>query len=258
MIEKSSPNAISIATLHAPKLDAYSIHQDGKILHVWDAVFIRVLSKVFQVPYKILIPADGEWGKKPPDGNWTGLIGMIHRSQADLAVGGIALTTERLQAADFSYPYVISEMSFVTDKPKPVPTTLALFYPFSWTLWISVMTAFLFSSFFYFILTLRKRAFGKVMLMIFGSVLGQFIPLKVKERSQRLFLSMWLISIFVITNSYKGRLLSFLSFPSVTGIRNIADLARAAEQNVIQRKVIPSYKLLLSQICEHGDLLGNA
>ena len=45
---------------------------------------------------------------------------------------------------------------------------------------------------------------------------------------------MWLISIFVITNSYKGRLLSFLSFPSVTGIRTIADLATAAEQNSIK------------------------
>ena len=179
MIEKCSPNVISVATFHAAKLDVYSIHQDDKILHVWDAVLIRLLSQVFQVPYKILIPADGEWGKKPPSGNWTGLIGMIRRSEADLAVGGLTLTMKRLQAVDFNYPYIISELSFITDKPKPVPTNLALFYPFSWILWISITAAFLFSSFLFFILTFRKRAFEKVLLLMFGSVIGQSIPLKI-------------------------------------------------------------------------------
>ena len=60
MKERCSSNVISVAALHAPELDVYSILQDDKILHVWDAVLIRLLSQVFQVPYKVLVHADGE------------------------------------------------------------------------------------------------------------------------------------------------------------------------------------------------------
>ena len=233
MEEYCQPKVITVAALNRTKSDTYSILQDERKIHVKDAVFIRILSKVFHVPYKVLIPSDGEWGRKLPDGNWTGLIGMVHRSEADLAVGGITLTHERFQALNFSYPYLFTDMTFITDKMKPIATSSALFYPFSWKLWILIIIAFFTFLFLFFHFILKKETFQSVLVMLFGSLFGQSIRFKAQKISHRLIFIMWLVFIFVLTYSYKGVILSFMTFPSLSGIRDIQDLAKAAQQNSV-------------------------
>lgn len=44
---------ISVASIAAPKLDAFSIETHGKTIHVYDSNFIRLLSQVFGEPYEI-------------------------------------------------------------------------------------------------------------------------------------------------------------------------------------------------------------
>ena len=230
MLEKCKLSVINVATNEAPKVPVYSIFENGKFIYVWDAILIRILSQVFRVPYKILLPPDGEWGKKLPDGNWTGLIGMVERSEVDLAVGGILITEERLQAVSYSYPNLFSVATFMTDKPKPVTSNLALFHPFfvmMWSLIISVVSFLLFFAIF------KKERMQRIMFEVFGSFFGQPIHLKVEKLSIKLLLSAWLFFVFVLINCYKAVYSSFLSFPSVTGIRTIEDLAIAADQNKV-------------------------
>ena len=54
MTENCSIKVLSVASSVAPNMSIYSIMQDGKIVYARDAVFIRLLSQVFRVPYKIL------------------------------------------------------------------------------------------------------------------------------------------------------------------------------------------------------------
>lgn len=233
MKENCAKNIISVASLPAPKYELYSVLKKGELLHVWDAVLIRLLSEVFRVPYQVLIPPDEEWGKMLPDGNWTGLIGMVKRSEADLAVGGIALLDKRFHAVTFSYPYLFSKMTFMTDKPKPLSTSLALIYPFSLKLWILIAITIFSVSYILFIVTNRKQAFQSVLFKVFGLLLEKAVRIRVLKKSIGLLLSTWLLFIYVVTSSYKALLLSFLSIPTLTGIQNIADLSKAAEQNSV-------------------------
>ncbi|GIZ01608.1 acetoacetyl-CoA synthetase [Caerostris extrusa] len=42
-----------------------------------------------------MIPEDGEWGRLKEDGNWTGIIGLVHSNKADVAIGHLTITPSR-------------------------------------------------------------------------------------------------------------------------------------------------------------------
>lgn len=84
-------------------------------------------------------------------------MGMVHRSEVELAVGGIALAEKRLQDVNFSYLYQISDCTFLTDKPKPTSMTLTLIYAFSEILWILIILVVLLLPFLLFLLVHRKK-----------------------------------------------------------------------------------------------------
>ena len=138
MNENTTQSTISVATLTARKLNSYSIISQGEIIYVFDANLIRLLSKIFQASYKILIPSDEAGGVKVPNGNWIGMLGLVKNSEADQALGGIVLTNERIKNFNFSYPYLFSDVTFMTNKPKSISTSMALLYPFSFAVWMSI------------------------------------------------------------------------------------------------------------------------
>ena len=111
MKENNTQSTISFATLTAHKSKPYSVTSEGEIMHIFDANLIRLLSEVFRASYNILIPTDEASGTKMLNGNWTGLLGLVESSEADLAFAGILLTEERFQVFNFSYPYIISDVN---------------------------------------------------------------------------------------------------------------------------------------------------
>ena len=233
MRKNHNQSILSVATLPASKEVGLSIISDGKIVHVQDAKLIRLLSEAFQIPYKLLIPADNAVGVKLPDGNWTGKLGMVKSTEADLAVGGIGLTEERFQAINFSYPYTFSQLSFMTNKPKPISSSLILLSPFSLEVWISLAILILSVSFLLFFLTITKESYECVLYKVFCSLLEKSIHIKRVKRNMRLIIGAWILCTFVITNSYKAVLSAFHSIPTVSGIQDILDLAKAAEENSV-------------------------
>ena len=45
---------------------------------------------------------DYNWGAKQEDGSWDGMVGMILRDEADIAVSSFFATKERGEVVDFS------------------------------------------------------------------------------------------------------------------------------------------------------------
>lgn len=116
---------ISIASVPAPNIDVFSILNEGNLTYVVDALLIHLLCNIFRSPFKILVPSDEENGRKLPNGNWTGLIEMVRRSEVDLSIS-IQVSYSRYEAVNMSYPLRFSNYAFMTDKSKPVPTNLAI------------------------------------------------------------------------------------------------------------------------------------
>ena len=219
-------NIITVAALPTNfNFDSNAIRDDENIIYVEDSNLIRLFSQAFQVSYKILLSPTV--GNKLSDGNWTGLLGLVKRSEADLALGRIELTEERLDDFSFSYPYTFSEVTFITEKPKAVPSSITLLAPFSFTVWIALTICILSVSFVLFLLAKMKESYKCILFKCFCSLLEKSIRIKSRRKNMRFLIGVCLLFVFVVTYGYKSVLLPMHSVPLVEVIRNISDLVKA-------------------------------
>lgn len=227
-------NTLKFASLSAFKFKPYAItNRDGKTLYVEEAELIRLVSESLRVPYEVMIPEDEAYGIKLPDGNWTGMIGMLERSEVDLALGYIEINEELPSGVNYIYPHVISETTFMGNKPKPLIAKEAIFYPFSYEVWIIIVFYLIFVSFLLYFFMKKKRTLLDILFNLFGSLVGMPLDFKMYTSSLKFLIFSWLTAAFVLSNCYKGVLLSFLTFPTLFGIQDISDLSRAAMENSV-------------------------
>ena len=54
-------------------------------------------------------------------------------------MGPITQTVVRDTAVDFSYPYLLTKIGFITKKPSPLPKVMAIVWPYDTKLWIALL-----------------------------------------------------------------------------------------------------------------------
>ncbi|GIY74414.1 uncharacterized protein CDAR_226981 [Caerostris darwini] len=227
-----------------------------------DGKFLEVILEALKVPYEFIFPADEEWGRLLPDGNWTGMVGKVQTGEADIAMNFIMPTQERLQIADFTPAYSIDEITFGIGKPGMVSPTLAFVYPFPLALWC-ICIGFLFLMPLIFLLLLDKRySLIFLFLQTFSSILRQ--PLMISDASfrNRVLLSTWCFFAMIISFSYTAVFLSFLTVPlEEEPIRNFKELSEAVSRGshkCFLSKGSSNLKILLSSEIDYMKTLGKA
>ncbi|KAK7068643.1 hypothetical protein SK128_020811 [Halocaridina rubra] len=80
-----------------------------------DVSIVEALGHALNFTYKVQSPADGKWGGPQPDGTVTGMIGMVARHEANLAICEITISVKVIMA-----PYLISELN-QSKKSDPSP-----------------------------------------------------------------------------------------------------------------------------------------
>ncbi|KAG1692279.1 Glutamate receptor ionotropic, kainate 1 [Nymphon striatum] len=91
--------------------------------------------------FDVHIVHDSNYGMKLNNGSWNGMIGELIDEKADIALGPISMTTERLKVVDFSPAIIHSGLSIVYQKPKLLTFNIqSYFAPFSLNFWY-LMTA---------------------------------------------------------------------------------------------------------------------
>lgn len=202
--------------------------EEGNYTYILDAFVIPLLQQVLGFSYEIVIAEDNNFGKKGDDGNWTGLVGLIQREEADIAIG-LIITIGRSSVVDFSYPYDYTDLTFVTDKPEKSPKSFAIFNPFSWQMWLALALCLIFMTCLLFAFVRQKYKFSAVLISSYGILLENALDFKITASSVRILMMSWIIGALFITNSYKAVLLAFLTFPTETGIRNAKELSEASK-----------------------------
>ncbi|CAL1275618.1 unnamed protein product [Larinioides sclopetarius] len=101
--------------------------------------FLDLISKVLGFTCHLKSPLDREIGTLYENGSWTGLIGMLQRKEADMALNFLVSSEQRSKAVIFSDPYEMSDIRFLVDKPGVVPAKWSVFYPFDITTWASAL-----------------------------------------------------------------------------------------------------------------------
>lgn len=206
--------------------------ENGKIVSrvIFDDTFerfTRIFAQSLGFSYQLLPPKDGEIGRRLPDGNWTGVIGMLQRNEADLAITSLFMSLQRSEVVDFSYPYEVTKFSFATRKPEYHPKITAVLSPFSLNVWL-IIAAFLILM--PFLLSVFYGNFNPMKVLFwstFSSLLTQNIRLQPKKATDYFILGSWLTGTTFLIYSYMTVFLAFLTFPPLNAVRTVPELATA-------------------------------
>ncbi len=94
------------------------------------------------VSLQFVTPKSGSYGHFNGT-HWNGLVGLLHRKEADISVPILTQTSQRLQYIDFSsQPIIYIQMIFAINAPKVLPVQ-GIWAPFEREVWISFISAFL-------------------------------------------------------------------------------------------------------------------
>ncbi|KAF8763767.1 Glutamate receptor ionotropic like protein [Argiope bruennichi] len=179
----------------------------------YDGRFLQLILNALDVDYELMLPPDNELGRKTKDGNWTGLIGMLQREEADLSFHSIFLTSQREEVVSFSVPLTVTGITFLLRKPPYEFSNFAYAYPFDILTWILNLCILIIISSVFFIIMSQKLSFGKVFLAVYGSFIHQPMILPKTHKKWNWLFGLWLLFVAVLSFSYTACLLSFLSIP---------------------------------------------
>lgn len=220
------PKTVKVAAVPPPK-SFYPDHLFGGNLKLtmFDGNLLSLLMDVLRFKSEILEPADKEYGRLLPDGNWTGLVGMVQKKEADISFGNLAITEERTLAVDFSFPYVYSSVTFITDQPGYTSDSFAVFQPFSLIVWCIIFFTLMLVA----LISYERNNSQSTIFLTYAILFQQSVKMKFNKLSSKLVISVWISYAIVITFCYKAVLLSCLTFPISVGIRDVSELAKASE-----------------------------
>ncbi|GBM51484.1 hypothetical protein AVEN_197041-1 [Araneus ventricosus] len=205
-------NKLTVAVLTAPNVLEIKRSIDEKIqLSGFDGKYLQVVLNALNVDYEIVEPPDGEWGRRLPGGNWTGLIGMVQKEEADMTLGSVAFTSTRQEVVDMSNPSAVYGETFVIEHPGHEISNTAYLYAFdaySWlcSFFILVIVPILFS-----IIAHRKISFGHMFLIMLGSILKQPMIFNRRFQNWSWLFCLWLSFVTIISLGYTAGLSAILT-----------------------------------------------
>lgn len=202
--------------------------KEGIALQGIEAKLLKTLFEHMDFQFRLVSPEDGQWGYQRSNGNWTGIIGMVSRSEADMGLGYLSITENRKRVVDFSVPYGVLDRTFATEITELVSTFASYMLPFSFGVWLTILFIFLAALLLFRFFMNKKRTWVTIFVQIFGSMCRQ--PMTIEEESSkwRILYGFWWIYITFLTLAYSMVLLSFLTVPLRSkGIDSIQELSEA-------------------------------
>ncbi|GFR22472.1 glutamate receptor ionotropic, NMDA 2C [Trichonephila clavata] len=227
------PSNLVVATI--PQEYIFQINQESDLgeIHLSgvDGRLLNIISNALKFQYILTIPPDLEFGRKTENGNFTGMVGMVYRGEADIALGQLTITEERSEVVDFSIPYTNQDETFLIKKPGLLPTTWAIFRPFGIYIWILILIMFLTIPILHKKLLKVQVSYLRLYLQFYGSIVGKAFPLSDGSFKTRILLLVWGYFALIISNSYSAALLSFLTLPlNQRSVNNFEELSDAVRQ----------------------------
>ncbi|KAA0194993.1 Ionotropic receptor 177, partial [Hyalella azteca] len=103
-----TPGCITVAVSAWPPLvDVRPVPFTGSHVSIFRLVMERL-----KWCYYLLPTPDQQWGDKL-NGTWTGMVGMLDRKEADLALGPLGVTLLRTEVVDYAAAYMNSDNNFL-------------------------------------------------------------------------------------------------------------------------------------------------
>lgn len=251
---------ITVAVLPIRRL--LEIKRTDGTLDYPEGIFLKEVLGALGFNYRLLVPEDKEFGRFI-NGSWTGLIGMVHRGEADLACNHLTITEQRMEAVDFSTPYRYSPITFGIGKTASEATKNAYIHPFHLSVWLCFLGCLILMSSLLWNFLKGRYSFGKLNLELIAHSLKQ--PLTVKCRNSfcvKTQLILWSYLSMVLGTCYTGTLLSYMTVPmkpkNIETFKELSEAVKKGTHRCFALKGSNQVPLLLSKDELYLQELGKA
>ncbi|XP_068224022.1 probable glutamate receptor [Palaemon carinicauda] len=178
---------------------------------------LNALSQSLNFSYKIVRPEDGLWGSIGEDGSWSGMVGMVHRHEADMALGPHDITLIRTTAIDYTSPIFTDARQFVLAQNRAEVDPWGFLLPLSPMVWIGALITL--GVIALVMITLGRNYRGDsaptyamaVFFHTYRLFFAQGFTMKIHLVSERIVVLSWLVGAMIICWSYSTNLMSLLA-----------------------------------------------
>nr|KAG5712319.1 hypothetical protein BaRGS_023898 [Batillaria attramentaria] len=99
---------------------------------------LEYIARDLNFTYVISEPPDLSWGHRLPNGTWVGMTAMLKRKEADLALAGMSVTSERATVSDYSEGFYFDELALLVSRPTEEIGWTFFLRPFHWLVYIAL------------------------------------------------------------------------------------------------------------------------
>ncbi|KAL7632608.1 UNVERIFIED_CONTAM: hypothetical protein RMT77_017046 [Armadillidium vulgare] len=237
------------------------------------------LAKNLNFTYRIDFPSPNEtYFGIGEDDNFTGLVGMLYRREADILIHSVIMSESRLKAMDFtvSFEYFSKSMFYKSAALKPAVGWGTYFKGFHWSVWVTILAYWLSFSFLHWVIkkyeVMRKspnllaaipssktefinkditvfygpdyqlQTFGEIFFLYFRSTVLQGSPKTPSSLLLRFIFCIFWFSSVILYSSYTAVLTSLLTVSdSQPRFRTISEAVFDPEYDVAILKGTPIY-----------------
>ncbi|XP_069991994.1 probable glutamate receptor [Penaeus vannamei] len=201
---------------------------------------LEALAEAMNFSYTLTRPPDGYWGAPLANGTWTGMVGQIHRKEADLALGPFALTEARAEAATMTKAVFFDKLCIIGGRGRPESDPWGFLLPLAPAVWLALLLGMLLTCASFAALGEGGaedrgllRAAG-VLFMHVRSLLQQGLRRDVQPARARLVVGGWLLAAMLVTWSYSGNLASLLTVRHVAQpVQGLGDIVGSEDTVVV-------------------------
>ncbi|XP_075552439.1 glutamate receptor ionotropic, kainate glr-3-like isoform X3 [Dermacentor variabilis] len=98
---------------------------------------LKAIAASLRTNYTVAFPRDSYWGLRQADGNWTGVLGMLQRDEADLAASVINPTSEKRDVAVESETILPIELMILAGRlSKHQSNIFGIIQVLTWEVWL--------------------------------------------------------------------------------------------------------------------------
>ncbi|XP_076329648.1 glutamate receptor-like isoform X3 [Tachypleus tridentatus] len=199
------------------------------------AEIFEYLSSSMNYSFTYVTPISGITGGRLPNGSYSGAIGLLHRNEADLAVGPFTATYERSQISEFTDPIYVDYLTVLTGVPQNSKNIFSYLTAFEWKVWLAMFSALFLmavtSTIMEGVIKKERRCsiyrFLSFLWNFYRSLWNQGLTRLPELVTMRLLLASWLLAVLVFMASFGGHLRSTLLLEKQNDhIRNLDDVLR--------------------------------
>ncbi|XP_037280605.2 glutamate receptor ionotropic, kainate glr-3-like [Rhipicephalus microplus] len=225
---------------------------------------LAAITRSLRTNYTITFPLDSFWGLLKPDGNWTGVLGMLQRDEADLALSVINPTSEKKDVAVESETILPIEIMILAGRQsRHESNILGIIQIFPWEVWLLTFCCFVMSAVTWSIsdcVHFRLNAqdgsfdharnfFGRLWVFVENTML-EASPEVPSRMSARILVGGYWVVVIVLTTAFAGQMKAMLMVRQET---NRIDSLRDLSERPTMKPYAPAGSAVISSIKDSRD-----